>query len=181
MRNGRRRRSSGEPTCVGRSPRRGRRVDPSGNRNQGASSAASKAGCRRSPGTAAEASARRVAADRRRASAPAAEARSTDPAAAGRRSIGRVEAGRSISRSSSRERVSRRRRSPAPGRSEASGGRAPQRSSPSRRLDAGTAGLTGTRVPLSTTARWLGAKRGASRPSLISRVTWKRLNLVAGM
>src|SRR5437879_11822838 len=51
-----------------------------------------------------------------------------------------------------------------------------QRSSASRPAEAGTAGLTGTRVPVRIQARWLGAKRGASNPSLISRVTAKRLN-----
>src|SRR5690348_12524869 len=55
-----------------------------------------------------------------------------------------------------------------------------QRSSESRPADAGTAGLTGTRVPVRIQARWLGAKRGASNPSLISRVTANRLKAVAG-
>src|SRR2546422_10191200 len=55
-----------------------------------------------------------------------------------------------------------------------------QRSSASRPVEAGTAGLTGTRVPVRIQARWLGANRGASNPSLISRVTAKRLNVVAG-
>src|SRR5881296_1284310 len=55
-----------------------------------------------------------------------------------------------------------------------------QRSSASRPVEAGTAGLTGTRVPVRLQARWLGAKRGASNPSLISRVTAKRSNAVAG-
>src|SRR6516225_7544822 len=55
-----------------------------------------------------------------------------------------------------------------------------QRSSASRPADASTVGLTGTSTPDSTQARWLGAKRGARRPSLISRVTAKRLNTVGG-
>jgi hypothetical protein len=54
-----------------------------------------------------------------------------------------------------------------------------QRSSASRPLEASTVGLTDTRTPVRTHARWLGAKRGAS-PSLISRVTAKRLNTVGG-
>src|SRR5438067_61575 len=53
-------------------------------------------------------------------------------------------------------------------------------SSLSRPADANTTGATGTRTPVKTQARWLGAKRGASSPSLISRVTAKRLNAVAG-
>src|SRR6202035_4868831 len=53
-------------------------------------------------------------------------------------------------------------------------------SSPSRPAEAGTAGLTATRAPVSTHARWLGEKRGANRPSLISLVTAKRLNTVGG-
>lgn len=35
-------------------------------------------------------------------------------------------------------------------------------------------------APVSTHARWLGANRGAREPSLISRVTAKRRNEVAG-
>ena len=54
------------------------------------------------------------------------------------------------------------------------------RSSPSRPVEAFTAGLTATRAPVSIHARWLGEKRGANRPSLISRVTAKRLNTVGG-
>src|SRR6202035_1333420 len=54
------------------------------------------------------------------------------------------------------------------------------RSSVSRPSDAAIAGVTATRNPVRTHARWLGAKRGASKPSLISRVTAKRLNEVAG-
>src|SRR5260221_6767511 len=54
-------------------------------------------------------------------------------------------------------------------------------SSPSSPAEAGTAGLTGVSVPDSTHAFWLGANLGASIPSLISRVTAKRLNCVAGM
>jgi hypothetical protein len=38
-------------------------------------------------------------------------------------------------------------------------------------MDAGTAGFTRAIEPLITYARWLGARRGASKPSLISRVT----------
>src|ERR1700681_4703339 len=56
-----------------------------------------------------------------------------------------------------------------------------QRASRSRPADAATAGRTGTTTPDSTHAFWLGAKRGASSPSLISRVTAKRLNCVAGI
>src|ERR1700692_4902857 len=52
------------------------------------------------------------------------------------------------------------------------------RSSPSRPSDAGSAGVTATRNPVRTHALWLGANRGASKPSLISRVTAKRLNEV---
>src|SRR5262249_5416252 len=55
-----------------------------------------------------------------------------------------------------------------------------QRSSASRPVEASTVGLTGTRTPDSTQARWLGAKRGANRPSFISRVTAKRLKAVGG-
>lgn len=54
------------------------------------------------------------------------------------------------------------------------------RSSASRPADAFTVGSTGTRTPDRTHARWLGAKRGANSPSLISRVTAKRLNTVGG-
>src|SRR6266849_1016275 len=54
------------------------------------------------------------------------------------------------------------------------------RSSPSRPAEASTVGLTATRTPVRTHARWLGAKRGANNPSLISRVTAKRLNTVGG-
>src|SRR5205823_4504061 len=62
-----------------------------------------------------------------------------------------------------------------------SAGLAPQllqfyRSSASRPAEAATEGFTTTRFPLNTQARWLGEKRGASKPSLISRVTAKRLN-----
>jgi MFS family permease len=53
-----------------------------------------------------------------------------------------------------------------------------QRSSASRPSDAFTVGSTATRRPCSTKARSLRAKRGASSPSLISRVTAKRLNTV---
>ena len=49
------------------------------------------------------------------------------------------------------------------------------RSSASRPSDAGATGFTGTREPCRTQPRWLGANRGASSPSLISRVTAKRL------
>ena len=42
-----------------------------------------------------------------------------------------------------------------------------------RPADADTAGLTGIKLPVNTQARWLGAKRGVSSPSLISRVTAK--------
>jgi len=52
--------------------------------------------------------------------------------------------------------------------------------SPSCGTDAGTDGLTRLISPLSTHARWLGAKRGESSPSLISRVTATRLYAVAG-
>src|ERR1700731_4691039 len=52
------------------------------------------------------------------------------------------------------------------------------RSSESRPADAGTEGVTATRNPVRTHALSLGAKRGASRPSLISRVTAKRLKSV---
>src|SRR5712672_267907 len=55
-----------------------------------------------------------------------------------------------------------------------------QRSSPSRPVEAATVGSTGTRTPDKIHARWLGAKRGAKSPSLISRVTAKRLNTVGG-
>src|SRR6516162_11558599 len=55
-----------------------------------------------------------------------------------------------------------------------------QRSSASRPVEASTVGLTATRTPDRTHARWLGAKRGANSPSLISRVTAKRLNTVGG-
>src|SRR6185295_2338607 len=41
-----------------------------------------------------------------------------------------------------------------------------QRSSASRPAEAGTDGVTATRNPDRTQARWLGAKRGASKPSL---------------
>src|SRR5262245_42907718 len=44
-----------------------------------------------------------------------------------------------------------------------------------------TDGDTSVNGPLWTHARWLGAKRGERSPSLISRVTAKRLNCVAGM
>src|SRR5258708_16614826 len=54
------------------------------------------------------------------------------------------------------------------------------RSSESRPAAAGTDGVTATREPDSTHALWLGEKRGASKPSLISRVTAKRLNDEAG-
>ena len=54
------------------------------------------------------------------------------------------------------------------------------RSSASRPAEAGTAGLTATRMPLSTQPRWLGEKRGAKRPSLSSRVTAKRSKTVGG-
>src|ERR1700693_854994 len=54
------------------------------------------------------------------------------------------------------------------------------RSSESRLSEAGTAGLTRTRKPVTTQALWLGANRGARRPSLISRVTANRLREVAG-
>jgi hypothetical protein len=47
-------------------------------------------------------------------------------------------------------------------------------------IDAVTAGFTGTRVPIRTKTRWLGANRDASLPSLISRVSAKRSNAVAG-
>src|SRR6516165_9756929 len=47
-------------------------------------------------------------------------------------------------------------------------------------IEAGTAGCTTVNSPPSTYARWLGAKRGASRPSSISRVTAKRSKDVAG-
>ena len=57
----------------------------------------------------------------------------------------------------------------------------PYRSSPSSPSEAGTDGLTGTSVPDNTHAFWLGANRGASSPSLISRVTANRLNCVAGI
>src|SRR5437899_2747943 len=43
------------------------------------------------------------------------------------------------------------------------------RSSPSSSSEAGTDGLTGTSAPDITQALWLGANRGASSPSLISR------------
>src|SRR5262249_12698506 len=56
-----------------------------------------------------------------------------------------------------------------------------QRLSASCVTDALTDGCTSVNGPLWTHARWLGAKRGARRPSLISRVTAKRLNCVAGM
>jgi hypothetical protein len=55
-----------------------------------------------------------------------------------------------------------------------------QRSSESSPADALTTGVTGTRTPVRTHARWLGAKRGAKSPSLISRVTAKRLKTVGG-
>ena len=54
------------------------------------------------------------------------------------------------------------------------------RSSPSLPTEAGTAGLTRTSEPLKTYARWLGARRGASRPSSISRVTANRSYEVGG-
>src|SRR6185436_16638411 len=54
------------------------------------------------------------------------------------------------------------------------------RSSPSLLIEAGTEGSTRTSLPLSTQARWLGAKRGAKSPSSSSRVTAKRLNEVGG-
>jgi hypothetical protein len=47
-------------------------------------------------------------------------------------------------------------------------------------VEASTVGLTFTSEPLNTQPRWLGEKRGASEPSLISRVTAKRLNAVGG-
>src|SRR6266436_942543 len=53
-------------------------------------------------------------------------------------------------------------------------------SSASRPVEASTLGLTFTSEPLNTQPRWLGEKRGASDPSLISRVTAKRLNAVGG-
>ncbi len=56
----------------------------------------------------------------------------------------------------------------------------PHRSSASRPTEAGIAGNCGTSEPCSTQPRWLGANRGANRPSLISRVTAKRLKTVAG-
>src|SRR5207248_1248768 len=56
----------------------------------------------------------------------------------------------------------------------------PYRSLESRPSDADTTGSTFTRKPVRIHARWLGAKRGANSPSLISRVTAKRLNAVAG-
>jgi hypothetical protein len=52
---------------------------------------------------------------------------------------------------------------------------AAQRRSASCGTEAGTAGCTSVRNPLSTHARWLGSNRGASSPSLISRVTKNRL------
>src|SRR5215469_7542930 len=55
-----------------------------------------------------------------------------------------------------------------------------QRSSASRPVEASTVELPGTRTPVRTHARWLGAKRGANSPSLISRVTAKRLKAVGG-
>src|SRR6202008_4437329 len=55
-----------------------------------------------------------------------------------------------------------------------------QRSSLSRPADAGRGGLTVMAPPVSPQARWLGANRGAREPSLISRVTAKRRNEVAG-
>ena len=55
------------------------------------------------------------------------------------------------------------------------------RSSPSSPAEAGTGGLTRAITPDRTHAFWLGANRGASKPSLISRVTAKRVNCVAGM
>src|SRR5262249_60773756 len=54
------------------------------------------------------------------------------------------------------------------------------RPSPSRPAEAATAGCTGTRAPVIIQARWLGEKGGANNPSLISRVTAKRLNTVGG-
>src|SRR5579859_5941507 len=51
---------------------------------------------------------------------------------------------------------------------------------PAPGIDAGTAGLTATRLPLRTNARWLGAKRWFNRPLSSSRVTAKRSNAVAG-
>src|ERR1700730_12014846 len=53
------------------------------------------------------------------------------------------------------------------------------RSSESRPA-AATDGVTATREPDRTHALWLGENRGASKPSLISRVTAKRLNDAAG-
>src|SRR5262245_16110482 len=55
-----------------------------------------------------------------------------------------------------------------------------QRSSESRPSETGTAGTTAFIEPLRIHARWLGAKRGANSPSLISRVTANRPKLVAG-
>src|SRR5260370_39097089 len=52
------------------------------------------------------------------------------------------------------------------------------RSSESRPVAAGTEGVTATREPVRTHALWLGEKRGASKPSFISRVTAKRSNEV---
>src|SRR5262249_23031391 len=56
----------------------------------------------------------------------------------------------------------------------------PSPTSEARPADAAAGGSTFTRVPVRTYARWLGAKRGANSPSLISRVTAKRLNTVGG-
>src|SRR5438093_301066 len=52
-----------------------------------------------------------------------------------------------------------------------------QRSSASSPSEAATTGKPVTMVPERTQPRVLGAKRGASKPSLISRVTAKRLKL----
>src|SRR5258708_36230572 len=54
------------------------------------------------------------------------------------------------------------------------------RSSESRPVAAGTDGVTATRDPVRTHALWLGEKRGASKPSFMSRVTAKRFNEVTG-
>src|SRR5262249_42722833 len=56
----------------------------------------------------------------------------------------------------------------------------PYLSSASRGTEAGTEGRTNVTGPLRTYARWKGAKRGASNPSLISRVTANRLNALGG-
>jgi len=54
---------------------------------------------------------------------------------------------------------------------------AAHRRSASCGTEARSAGCTSTRNPLSTHARWLGSNRGASSPSLISRVTKNRLKV----